>query len=155
LLGLEGAAPNTCDTRCDGLYLHAGGSLPPHLERKNKSWWVANGHAAGVDPLRGLRLALPPAAGVGQAYWLIELVHEQINASDTGVNTWYRILVRGTGRNDTSVSVIESTLVRVWPLAGNTPSNSDTALAGDVTLNNCSLHGSPMPCGRVAWQVLR
>jgi len=149
LLGQSGTAPQTCSTPCAGVYLHAGGSLPEHLENEAVDWWVANGHEAGIDPDTGARLGPPPTGRAQPAYWLIETLSTQADASDNaGTTAWYRILARGVGRSNVNYSVVESVLVRSWSgVTGATGGNN-----ADTSGNNCSVAGG---CGRMAWRVLR
>jgi len=148
LLELDGPAPQSCADICDGLYLHAGGDLPPHPEFESFSWWLDHGHEAGVDPLTGERITAISSDSANVPVWIIE-VAQTIPPGENGnpdLQVWYRILARGTGRKDTAVSVIESTLVRSWPADG----------AAVATLPGSCAGSEPAAiCGRFAWRELR
>lgn len=146
LLELDGPAPESCSANCTGLNLHAKGDLPPHPESKDFAWWTAHGHEAGVDPVTGERTATFSSGSIQPPIWLIEVVRI-IPPTESGLpylQVWYRILSRGTGRTDSTISVIESTLVRYWP-------------SDDVTdtQDACPDLEETMVCGRYAWRELR
>ena len=148
LLELEGPAPDSCSAPCDGLFVHTAGSLPSHPEFENLSWWMAQGHEAGVDPMTGERIA---AISVGSAHsplWIIEAIHEipPTGSGNADLQTWYRVLTRGSGRTDAGVSVIESIIVRSWASA-HTPHTGASV--------NCPGTQPGAKCGRVAWRELR
>lgn len=154
LLKLDGAAPPVCTAACDGLILHAASGLPAHPERKDAQWWAANGHEAGIDPLTGGSLLSLSSANAQPAYWLVESAHSESLANGTTM-IWYRILVRATGRRETSVSVVESLLLRAWPQAGGAVTGGDTTGAGEAAPGSCSSLSSAPACGRLAWRQLR
>jgi type IV pilus assembly protein PilX len=154
LLNLDGAAPRVCTIRCDGLMLHAASSLPAHPEREDAQWWAANGHEAGIDPLTGGSLLSLSPANAQPAYWLVESAHSESLANGT-TKTWYRILARATGHRETSVSVVESLLLRTWPQAGGAIADAENAGAGETAPGSCSSWSSAPACGRLAWRRLR
>ena len=137
LLNLDGLAPETCTTACIGLKLHATGSLPADPEFKDLSWWENQGHQAGVDPQTAERLSHIAVASISPPYWVIEAVHEAPlpEGESTGLQIWYRILARGSGRTSAGVSVVESIVVRSWSAVENP----------ELTIKS----------GRVAWRELR
>ena len=117
LLELDGPPPETCSAPCDGLYLHAAGDLPSHPESESYSWWMEQGHEAGINPLTGDRIATISSDSINTPVWIIEAV-QTIPPAENGnpdLQVWYRILARGSGRTETAVSVIESIVVRSWP----------------------------------------
>lgn len=151
LLRLEGPVPDYCQKPCDGLYVHLPGELPVNPESESLSWWQAHGYETGMDPLTGGQLT-----GVGpyennRSVWLIEVLHSIPPAIDGSDNllVWYRILARGSNRSQTVVSVVESIIVRSWPLVENTVS------AELDPTNTCSDEQSDTECGRVSWRELR
>ena len=121
LLGLEGPSPEPCSLSCEGLMLHTRGDLLPNPEFEPLSWWQARGNEAGIDPLSGNRLVTLAAGSAEPPTWIIEEAHEIPASADgtTAMQTWYRILARGTGQSDTSISVVESTISRYWPVDEN------------------------------------
>jgi len=137
LLNLDGLAPETCTTACIGLKLHATGNLPADPEFKDLSWWENQGHQAGVDPQTAERLSHIAVASISPPYWVIEAVHEAPlpEGESTGLQIWYRILARGSGRTSAGVSVVESIVVRSWSAVENP----------ELTIKS----------GRVAWRELR
>jgi len=146
LLELEGPAPETCSQACEGLHVHASGELPSHPEFESFSWWINQGHEAGIDPLTGERTATISSDSFNTAVWVIEEVHS-IPASEDGtvdLQVWYRILARGSGRSSTGVSVIESTVVRSWPSTESTE-----------TTGRCPGSEPTADCGRFSWRELR
>ncbi len=151
LLELAGPPPEVCSEPCSGLYLHAAGELPSHPEFEDFSWWIDQGHEAGIDPLTGVRIATLSRHNIKPPVWIIEVAQTTLPAENgtLDLQVWYRILVRGSGRTDTGVSVIESTLVRSWPVAANTEL-TDTSAAGPCP-------GSELlaVCGRFSWRELR
>jgi len=151
LLSLDGAPPEICTPPCDGLYLHAAGDLPAHPESEDHSWWMNQGHEAGVNPLTGDRIATISGDSINRPVWIIEVLRtippaESINPN---LQVWYRILARGSGRTDTSVSVIESIVVRSWPAVGD-PEPAETGAAF-----SCYRLDLPVKCGRYSWRELR
>lgn len=151
LLELDGPAPGNCAGPCDGLNLHANGVLPPHPEFESFSWWMSNGHEAGINPLTGDRSARISSDSINAPVWIIETV-KTIQPSGNGnpdLQVWYRILTRGSGRTANAVSVIESTLVRSWPI------HEDNGLPVTDISGTCPGSGLSAKCGRVAWRELR
>jgi len=149
LLSLEGPAPGNCSDACDGLILHDTGALPAHPESENFNWWMANGHEAGVDPLTGQRLQTIARDSVDAPVWIIETV-KTITPAESGeadLQTWYRILARGTGHSETAVSVVESVVVRSWPLPANNAAFS-------VVAGACPGSTPAAICGRYAWREI-
>lgn len=151
LLELDDPAPENCSEPCDGLYIHTAGDLPPHPEFENLSWWMDQGHEAGIDPLTGNRATTITAGSINPPVWIIEAVHA-IPPAENGtpdLQVWYRILARGSGQTNTAVSVIESTVVRSWSGVGS------TELANADTSDICPGSGPAAKCGRTAWRELR
>jgi len=149
LLSLEGPAPANCTVACDGLILHVAGALPVHPESESFDWWIANGHEAGVDPLTGTRLQTLSRDSVDAPVWIIESA-KAITPAESGnpdLQTWYRILARGTGRAETAVSVVESIVVRSWPVP------ADNA-AFSVVAGACPGSTPTAICGRYAWREI-
>ena len=151
LLGLEGPAPEVCTTPCEGLYLHGPGDLPSHPESKSLDWWITQGQKAGINPLTGERITTVTGGNKHPPVWVIEVVHSiPPESNSTGhLRVWYRILARGSGHSDTAISVIESTVVRSWPLS-NAP---EPATADDAAI--CPGAEHPGKCRRVSWRELR
>jgi type IV pilus assembly protein PilX len=151
LLELEGGAPNICTQPCEGTFLHNRGDLSPNPEFENVSWWQEQGHEAGIDPLTGERLQSISTGSINPPMWIIEFLHESPSTEgDSGDGlTWYRILARGSGHTNSSVSVIESTVVRSWPPI-------DSAESPDTENQEPCLLVEPVgKCGRVSWRKLR
>lgn len=151
LLALVGAPPESCTAPCDGLVLHAAGDLPAHPESESFSWWVDHGHEAGINPITGDRVATISSDSFNIPVWIIEVVRitPPMTEGNPDLQIWYRILARGSGRVDSAVSVMESTVVRSWPALEDTePPNPDTPLS-------CSRFELPAKCGRYAWRELR
>jgi len=143
LLELEGPAPEICTEPCDSLYIHIPGDLPPHPELESLSWWMDQGHEAGIDPLSGSRIATISKGSIHPPVWIIEAIHT-ISPSedpDTPLQVWYRLLARGSGYTSATVSVIESTIVRSWPAT--------------ETTGACPSSGPAEKCGRFSWRELR
>jgi Tfp pilus assembly protein PilX len=146
LLGQAGRAPEICTEPCEGLRLRLAGDLPPHPEFENLDWWLEHGHEAGVDPLTGNRIAAVAQGSHDTPVWIIESVHSLPATQDglADLQSWYRILARGSGRTSNSVAVFESILVRSWP---SVDEEDYTAV--------CPGSGATARCGRVAWRELR
>ena len=136
---------------CSGFYLHAAGELPNHPEFEDFSWWMDQGHEAGIDPLTGVRVATFSSHNIKPPVWIIEVAKTTLPAENgtLDLQVWYRILVRGSGRTDSGVSVIESTVVRSWPVE-NVTGLTDASDAGP-----CPGSGLQALCGRFAWRELR
>jgi Tfp pilus assembly protein PilX len=151
ILSLDGAPPEPCIVPCDGLYLHQAGGLPAQPESENLSWWLTQGHEAGINPINGVRLATLSSDSVDLPVWIIEQVKitPAMAEGNPDLQTWYRILARGSGRKQSSVSVLESTIVRSWP----TDESNETADPGAPL--SCTRLGVPANCGRYAWRELR
>jgi Tfp pilus assembly protein PilX len=143
LLELEGPAPEICTEPCDSLYIHLPGDLPPHPEFESLSWWMDQGHEAGIDPLSGNRIATISSGSIHTPVWIIEAIHTIPPSEDPArpLQVWYRLLARGNGRTSASVSVIESILVRSWPAT--------------ETTGTCPSSGPAESCGRFSWRELR
>ena len=151
LLEQGGIAPETCSTSCDDLKIHAPGDLPAGSEFKDLSWWLEQGHEAGIDPLTGERVAPITNDSRHPPVWIIEAIHEVLPAESgaTDLQVWYRILTRGHGRTDAGISVIESIVVRSWAVteSAEPPETSTSEL--------CPGSEPTAECGRVAWRELR
>lgn len=151
LLGLGGAAPAGCKQPCQGVVIHAAGSLPAHPEFADLSWWKANGHEAGIDPMTGERVASFAIDSIDPPMWIIEFLHG-VPAGTSGYRddqTWYRILARGSGRTPASVSVVESVVSRPW--RSQTTADRTTTVSQDP----CPGFNPVANCARVAWRSLR
>jgi len=151
LLALDGTPPETCTVPCDGLVLHAKGDLPAHPESESFSWWLENGQEAGINPITGDRITTISSDSINIPVWIIEVVRTTppMAESNPDLQTWYRILARGSGRVVSAVSVMESTVVRSWPTLEDTePPDPETPLS-------CSRLSLPAKCGRYAWRELR
>lgn len=151
LLEFDGPAPETCSTPCDGLYLHATGSLPNHPEFESHSWWLSQGHEAGINPLTGERITTISGDSINPPVWVVEVIRTIPPAENGTANfqVWYRILARGSGGMETAVSVIESTIVRSWPPV------EDTGLSVTAVPTPCPGTEPPALCGRFSWRELR
>ena len=151
LLKLDGTAPEPCQEACDGLILHELGSLPPHPEFESVSWWTERGHEAGIDPQTGKLITKISKNSVDKPMWVIEEVHSipPAESGATNLQVWYRILVRGSGRTDAAVSVIESMVVRFWSSAEN------LEVPGNDVTSTCSGSEPTNECGRISWRELR
>ena len=146
LLGQHGIAPEICMESCQGLRLHPSGDLPSNPEFEDLSWWLEQGHAAGVDPYSGNRTALVSAGSHDTPAWIVESVHSLPAAQDgsADLQVWYRVLARGSGKTDNSIAVFESILVRSWP-----------TVEENEYIAACPASGATAKCGRVAWRELR
>lgn len=151
LLEHDGPTPETCSAPCDGLYVHAAGDLPTNPESEHYSWWLEHGYEAGINPLNGDRIATLSSDSINRPVWIIEAV-QSIPPAENGTpdtQVWYRLLARGSGRTETAVSVIESTVVRFWPALEN------TGLSDNRAPGPCPETEPPVACGRFAWRELR
>jgi len=149
LLSLEGPAPEFCTASCDGLILHAPGGLPPSPETESVDWWMANGQEAGVDPITGERLQTIGGDSAYAPVWIIQTV-KTITPAESGepdLQIWYRILARGAGHSETAVSVVESLVVRSWPVA---PDDGSFSIADGI----CPGSTPTAICGRFAWREI-
>lgn len=145
LFELDSPPPQSCNAFCEGVLIHTSGSLPRNPEFESLSWWTQTAHEAWVDPLTGERLATAVTDRISAPLWMIESLHE--TSPDAGISqTWYRILVRGAGRTEAAVSVIEAVVTKRWSLPGDT----ETAPA-----DPCAEPGPGANCGRMAWRELR
>ena len=151
LLEQDGIAPDSCTEPCSGFHIHGPGDLPPKPEFEDLSWWLDHGHEAGVNPVNGDRITTVSAGSIDPPLWTIEAIHSSPASEDgsTKLQTWYRLLARGSGRTNAAVSVIESTLVRSWP------SNDDIDSTDTPGANTCPGSGESAKCGRVSWRELR
>lgn len=151
LLEVDGPVPATCSAPCNGLNLHAAGDLPPHPESGSFSWWLDQGHEAGINPLNGERIATLSSGSFNPPVWLIQVV-KNIPPAENGtpdLQVWYRILARGSGQSETAVSVIESMVVRSWPVMEEAgPPVKDVP-------GSCPGSDPDALCGRYAWRELR
>jgi Tfp pilus assembly protein PilX len=151
LLELSGTVPEYCTKPCLGQFIYSTGELAPHPESEDLSWWQDHGHEVGVDPSIVNTLAGEAAGNINKPIWIIEVLHT-IPASEenpSSLQTWYRILARGSGRTKAAVSVIESTVMRSWSLL------EDDTLTNTDDLPGCAAIDSTTKCGRVAWRELR
>jgi Tfp pilus assembly protein PilX len=151
LLALDGVPPEVCTSPCDGLTLHAAGDLSPHPESEEFSWWIDQGHEAGINPLTGDRIETISSDSISPPVWVIEVVRTVPPDVDANPDllVWYRILARGSGRTASAISVIESTVVRSWPVVvSNEPPGPKTPLS-------CFRLALPAKCGRYSWRELR
>jgi Tfp pilus assembly protein PilX len=151
LVNLEGSAPNICTQPCEGLFLHNIGDLSPNPEFENVAWWQEQGHEAGVDPFTGEHVQSVSSESITPPMWIIEFLHESPSVEDSSTDgqSWYRILARGSGHTISSVSVIESIVVRSWPSIDSAePPDSDSP-------GPCPAVEPNGKCGRVSWRNLR
>jgi Tfp pilus assembly protein PilX len=151
VLGLDGTTPETCSTACDGLKIHAQGGLPVNPEFNDLSWWLEQGHEAGIDPLTGELVSKIAGNNINPPVWIIEAVHEisPTESGTTDLQVWYRILARGNGRTDAGISVVESIVVRSWTSIENTEP-AETGIPG-----RCPGAEPDTKCGRISWRELR
>ena len=151
LLSLDGDPPEGCTAPCDGLKLHSAEDLPANPESENISWWLEQGHEAGIDPVTGGRVVTIARDSFDVPVWIIEVVKTTpaMAEGNPHLQVWYRILARGSGRTGSTVSVMESTVVRSWPLIDNKEPGDPVASV------SCSRLGLPSECGRYAWRELR
>lgn len=151
LLSLDGNPPKNCTVPCDGLNLHMAGDLLANPESESISWWLEQGHEAGVDPTTGNRIATITRDSFEKPIWIIQVVKTTpaMAEGNPHLQVWYRILARGSGRTGSTVSVMESTIVRSWPKIDNMESGDPAASL------SCSRLGLPAKCGRYAWRELR
>ena len=151
LLELDGPAPETCSASCGGLNLHPTGSLPNHPEFESHSWWLIQGHEAGINPVTGERITTISGDSINPPVWVVEIIHTipPVENGTSDFQTWYRILARGSGRTETAVSVVESTVVRSWP------SIEDTGVSVNVAPAPCPGSALHTICGRFSWRELR
>lgn len=151
LLNLKGSAPDICTESCEGLFLHHRGDLSSNPEFENVSWWQEQGHEAGIDPFTGEHVQSISAESITPPMWIIELLHESpsVEGSSSDEQSWYRILARGSGHTISSVSVIESIVVRSWPSIDTVelPESEGSGLCPEIEPNG--------KCGRVSWRNLR
>jgi Tfp pilus assembly protein PilX len=151
LVQLDGSIPEICSQACGGLKIHAAGSLPSHPEFEDLSWWMDQGHEAGIDPLTGDRISTISVGSINPSMWIIEAVHEipPMKNGNADLQSWYRILARGSGRTNTSVSVVESIVMRSWVSIGSVD------VPGTAVPGLCPGAEPAAKCGRVAWRELR
>ena len=150
LLQLDGPAPSHCSVPCSSLKIHAPGSLPAHPEFENLSWWIEQGHKAGVNPLTGEWMASISTGSIDPPIWVVEAVHE-VPPPENGtadLQTWYRVLTRGCGRTKAGVSVVESIIVRSWASIGGVDGT------GTGATQPCPGTDPATKCGRIAWREL-
>ncbi len=151
ILNMEGPAPAVCTAPCSNLKLHATGDLPPRPEFESFSWWEEHGHEAGIDPLNGNRTAALSSSGFNPPVWIVEVAQSvpPVENGTEDLQVWYRVLARGTGQTETAVSVIESTIVRSWPVIEDKQSP-------DSNLTKPCPGAEPAAiCGRFSWRELR
>ncbi|HEY5774674.1 MAG TPA: hypothetical protein VIS57_01195 [Xanthomonadales bacterium] len=150
LLALDGPAPESCTGTCAGLRLHAAGGLPLKPEFESFSWWMDQGHVAGIDPLSGDLVATISSDSANAPVWIIEEVQTipPAEGGNADLQVWYRILARGSGWTDTSVSVVESIVGRSWPAVEATDS---LAPGGSGPCPGAKL---PAICGRYSWREI-
>lgn len=151
LLQHNGPVPGSCSEPCSGLNLHDTGDLPPDPQHESFSWWMTQGHEAGIDPLTGNRIARLATGSVKPPVWIIEELQSIPPTADGSpdLQVWYRLLARGNGRTDNAVSVVESIVVRSWPLV------EDAELGGSEITGPCPGSEMPTVCGRFSWRELR
>ncbi len=131
------------------------GEIPDQPEFESAEWWRNNAFAAGFNPETG-ETSLTPDQGAEPARWIIEEIHyiatgdsrEEYGAEGLG---YYRILSRGSGRNERSVAVIETINARPWEgdfQAGAYPLDGpDSAF--------CAQFESRYDCGSLSWRQRR
>jgi len=139
LFELQGEAPAVCTDTCGGLKLHAGNSLAANPEFKDLVWWAEQGHEAGIDPVTGVPILNLTHRSISAPMWVIEVAHEisPVESGSSDLRVWYRITARGHGLTSAGVSVVESIVVRSWPVSEET--EPEAAVIS----------------GRVAWRELR
>ena len=117
---LQGPAPEACSTACEGFTVHPPGRFALHPEFANLDWWQSHGYEAGIDPLTGERLASIGINAIHPSLWVIEIIHDLPASGDNADPdlVWYRILARGSGQTDMSVSVVESVVAKSWSAGG-------------------------------------
>lgn len=118
LIKMQGPAPETCITACAGFTVHPLGTLAPHPEFESLDWWQSHGFEAGIDPLTNERLTSIGSDSIDPQLWLIEVIHDQpsTNVNPATGKVWYRLLARGSGQTETAISVVESIVVKSWPV---------------------------------------
>jgi Tfp pilus assembly protein PilX len=149
LLKLESPLPENCESPCNPLPISSTGILPPDAEFKPYSWWQEVAYEAGTEPTEPRSETSVNNTSANNPLWLIEAIHSIPAAQDgsTDLHVWYRILARGSGRAGKVVAVVESLVVRPWPLVEPTEklATQDSGICFDQAEN----------CGRVSWRELR
>lgn len=151
LLEMEGPAPAICVAPCEGLKLHSTGGFPARPEFEDYSWWLEQGHEAGIDPLNGDRITAISSGSFKPPAFIVEVV-QSVPPAENGtpdLQVWYRILARGSGQSETAVSVIESMVVRSWPVYAD-PESPINGVPGP-----CPGADPTAVCGRFTWRELR
>ena len=123
LKDFNGPAPQSCSSQCSGFYAHPANTLGYDLPVQSLAWWVARGFAVGLDPVTGANLSATASSGADPAIWIVQKLHHSPASSDGSVPPldWYRILVRTTGSNPNTVSVLESIVSKDWSNSSATP----------------------------------
>lgn len=135
--------------------IHSPGALPEQPQFQAASWWRFTGIAPAAQPESGA-----PVSGVGtargSAYWLLQEMHyEAVPASETepgirGIG-YYRVFSRGTGINPRSQAVTESILARPWQGEYDEIPFPPIGRLGEF----CHQFSSEVPCGTLAWRLLK
>lgn len=157
LLNFHSPISEPCSSPCEELKIHIPDSLPEHPEWEDLSWWRDQGYEAGINPITGDRMVNISPNSSHPPIWVIEAVHQAPASDDasTPARSWYRILVRGSGRSDTAVAVVESVIARPW-VTITTADTADSIITMNPNLTSiCYDSTSTLPCGRVSWRQLR
>jgi len=131
------------------------GEIPDQPELKGVEWWRSNAFAAGYNP-ETAETSYVGDRGAEPARWIIEEVHYLATGDSPGENGaeglgYYRILSRGTGRNERSVAVIETVAARPWEgnfQAGTYPPEGPARIF-------CRQFEARYDCGRMSWRQRR
>lgn len=135
IMDLDAPVTGDCTTPCDHPVIYSEGELPADLQYKPLDWWLANGQA------RVQNLGKP-------SVWLIESSYSIASASNPDEKrSWYRIFARASDSTDTVVSVVESIVLKTWPVKEET--------APTVSSDQASCTAGSGDCRRLAWRRLR
>lgn len=135
--------------------IRAPGELPVQPEFESAAWWRSNAFESGYDPEKAETI-ITPDQGAEPARWLIEEIHYLLTG-DARANlraesvAYYRILSRGTGRNNRSVAVTETITARPWEGdfdAGTYPPEGPAN-------SFCRQFESRYDCGALSWRQRR
>lgn len=151
LFSLEGGSrPEPCGPDCNsGAIVRSSAFLPSAPAQAPAQWWQEHGQtsvaeSSGDSSRDGSPIRL-------EGHWIIAEIDIPETLADTNlIQSYYRVLARGTSGLESQVTVVESIVARPW----GDESWSDAQTRSPAQDSFCQSE-SLIPCGRIAWRQLR
>jgi Tfp pilus assembly protein PilX len=148
LLNLAAPAADNCPPPCPNPVIHGSDSLPGNVQYQPLSWWRAHGQIVAAAPASSGAGQSSGSGNVNPPVWVIVSIHNATAPENPMLqHSWYRVVARASDSTGGLVTVLESIVLKTWPVSAATPATSEPPAS------TCSPETGG--CGRVAWRRLR